>query len=222
MTPILQTDASDYGIGGYLFMVTNGKVRVRFFSKALVGPQLNWSVREKECYGIFYGVRLFEDLLDNRPFILKTDHMNLTYLNVTLTGTVLRWKLYLQDKDFHLCHVPGKEVHQGLPDALLRSCENHLSAKQEPEKKQGRTATLLALQPKQHLSSEVYDKIAAVHNSSVGHWGHAKCKLRLNDPSVSDRMISTFIRQCPCCQVMSRLKLHIKTHPFTCASYNSR
>ena len=24
-TPILQTDASDYGIGGYVFMVTNGK-----------------------------------------------------------------------------------------------------------------------------------------------------------------------------------------------------
>jgi hypothetical protein len=31
-TPILQTDASDYDIGGYLYMVTNGKVRVvRFF-----------------------------------------------------------------------------------------------------------------------------------------------------------------------------------------------
>jgi len=30
-------------------MVTNGKVRVvRFFSKDLVGAQLNWSVREKE------------------------------------------------------------------------------------------------------------------------------------------------------------------------------
>ena len=26
--------------------------------------------------------------------------MNLTYLNVTLTGKMLRWKLYLQDKDF--------------------------------------------------------------------------------------------------------------------------
>jgi len=68
-------------------MVTNDKVCVvRFFSKALTGVQLNWSVREKECYGIFYGVQLFEDLLDNRPFILKTDHKNLTYLNVTLTG----------------------------------------------------------------------------------------------------------------------------------------
>ncbi len=40
--------------------------------------QLNWSVIEKECYGIFYGVRLFEDFLDNRHLILKTDHKNLT------------------------------------------------------------------------------------------------------------------------------------------------
>ena len=62
--------------------------------------------------------------MDNRHFILKTDHMNLTYLNVTLTGKVLRWKLYLQDKDFHLSHVPGKEVHQFVPDALSRLCEN--------------------------------------------------------------------------------------------------
>jgi len=72
-------------------MVTNGKVRViRFFSKAIVGPQLNWSTREKECYGIYFGVKTFEDLPDNRRFILKTDHMNLTYLNVTLTGKVQR------------------------------------------------------------------------------------------------------------------------------------
>jgi hypothetical protein len=152
---------------------------IRFFSKA----QLNWSVREKECFGIFYGVRLFEDLLDNRPFILKTDHMNLTYLNVTLTGKVLRWKLYLQDKDFHLCHVPGKEVHQGVSDALSRLCgENHMPVKQDAETRKTTTATLSALQPKQHLSDEVYDKIAAVHNSSVGHWGQAKCRAKLNEP----------------------------------------
>ena len=38
-TLILQTGASDYGTRGYLFMVTNGKVRVvRFFSKALALP----------------------------------------------------------------------------------------------------------------------------------------------------------------------------------------
>jgi hypothetical protein len=31
-----------------------------------------------------------------------------------------RWKLYLQDKDFHLCLVPGKEVHQFIPDTTTR------------------------------------------------------------------------------------------------------
>jgi hypothetical protein len=133
-------------------MVTNGKVRVvRFYSKALTGAQLNWSVREKECYGIFYGVRLFEDLLDNRPFILKTDHKNLTYLNVTLTGKVLRWKLYLQDKDFYLCHVPGKEVHQGVPNALSRLCENHMPLRQITQESMVLTEILSALQPKQSL-----------------------------------------------------------------------
>ena len=41
-TPILQTDASDYGVGGYMYMVTNGQVRViRFFSKSLVGLWLS-------------------------------------------------------------------------------------------------------------------------------------------------------------------------------------
>ena len=133
-------------------MVTNGKVRVvRFFSKALVGAQLNWSVPEKECYGIFYGVRLFEDLLDNRQFILKTDHKNLTYLIITLTGKILRWKLYLQDKDFYLCHVPRKEVHQRVPDALSRLCENYMSVKPVQASQLGSPVILASLQPKQDV-----------------------------------------------------------------------
>jgi len=57
-SPILQTDASDYGIGGYLYMIVNPQERViRFFSKSLVGSQFNWSAREKECYAIYYGVK---------------------------------------------------------------------------------------------------------------------------------------------------------------------
>ena len=93
--------------------------------------------------------------------------MNLTYLNVTLTGKVLRWKLYLQDKDFYLCHNPGNEVHQGVPDALSRLRENHMPKKKEIGKE--KTAILSALQPKQHIPEEVYVKIAVVHNSSVEH-----------------------------------------------------
>jgi hypothetical protein len=79
---------------------------------------------------------------------------------------------------------------------------------------------LAVLQPKQSIPDKVYDKIAAVHNCSKGHWGQRLTHKRLSDPSITDRMISQFIRQCPCCQLMSRIHLQIKTHPFTCASYN--
>ena len=168
-------------------MVTNGKVRVvRFFSKALVGPQLNWSVREKECYGIFYGVRLFEDLLDNRPFILKTDHMNLTYLNVTLTGKVLRWKLYLQDKDFHLCH-----------------CLGYVRTTCQPNKNQKRSrGGQRPCQPYNPSNTFPVRCMTRSQRSTTQVWASGVMP-SLNDPSVSDQIISTFIRQCPCCQVMT-------------------
>ena len=87
--------------------------------------------------------------------ILKTDHMNLTYLNFTLTGKVQRWKLYLLDKDFYLCHVPGKEVHQFVPDALSRLCENHmLSNESETPTHKRHQAFLASIEPKLHRIPE--------------------------------------------------------------------
>ena len=61
------------------------KVRViRFLSKSLIGAQLNWSTIEKEFYGLYWAVKMLEEYLDNRRFILKTDqHKNLTYINKT-------------------------------------------------------------------------------------------------------------------------------------------
>ena len=112
--------------------------------------------------------------MDNRHFILKTDHMNLTYLNVTLTGKVLRWKLYLQDKDFHLSHVPGMEVHQFVSDALSRLCENLIPPKPVVVANltpRGPVGHLAALQPKQKIPSDIFVKIAKVHNTNEGHWG---------------------------------------------------
>ncbi len=139
--------------------------------------------------------------------------MNLTSLNVTLTGKVQRWKLYLQDKDFYLCHVPGKEVHQYVPDALSRLCENHmLSTESEKPAHKRHQAFLASIEPKHHIPDAVFKLIAAVHNSTGGHWGLQKCREFLNDPTITDRTITQFIRQCPCCQVMSRLKILASIH----------
>jgi hypothetical protein len=105
--------------------IRDGKVRViRFLSKSLTGAQLNWSTIEKECYGLYWAVQMLEEYLDNHRFILKTDHKNLTYINKTPKEKVLRWKLFLQGFDFLLYHIPGKEIHQNIPDALSRLCAN--------------------------------------------------------------------------------------------------
>ncbi len=51
----VRTDASDYGIGGYIiFQIDQQKeLPIRFVSKALHKAQLNWSTIEKEAYAIF-------------------------------------------------------------------------------------------------------------------------------------------------------------------------
>ena len=51
----LMTDASDYGVGRYLYQEIDGqKQLVALVSKALTPTQLRWSVIQKETYGIFF------------------------------------------------------------------------------------------------------------------------------------------------------------------------
>ena len=204
---VTSINASDYGVGGYLYSVTNGKVRViRFFSKAFVRAQLNWSTREKECYDIYFGVKTFEDLLDNWYFILKTDHINLTYLNVTLTGKVLRWKLYLQIKTFTYAMFPKRRCTSKFPMPFLGYAKNNMpsnhnnpieqlsslqlevgssphfsSAEEQPLSPQAGAAQPDIVPPKKTIAKPIYKKNAKVHNSMEGHWGLNICKRRLND-----------------------------------------
>ena len=48
----LHTDASDYGVGGYLLQTVDGKDQP--VSKSPNKSQLRWSVIQKEAYGIFF------------------------------------------------------------------------------------------------------------------------------------------------------------------------
>jgi hypothetical protein len=51
---IARTDASDYGIDGYIFQLDGIKeLPIRFISKALHKSQVNWSTFEKEAFAIF-------------------------------------------------------------------------------------------------------------------------------------------------------------------------
>ena len=78
-------------------------------SKNLTGAQLNWSVKEKECFAIVYALKKFEYLLRGRTFKLFTDHRNLLYLDSESSAKVVRWRLAVQDYDFTLGHIAGEQ-----------------------------------------------------------------------------------------------------------------
>jgi hypothetical protein len=119
----LMTDASDYGIGGYLYQEYNGvKQLIALVSKALTVTQLRWSVIQKEAYGIYFCCNKLDTLLRDRKFTILTDHRNLLYITLASNAMVVRWWMALQELDFDIIHVPG--VKNIIADTLSRLCEN--------------------------------------------------------------------------------------------------
>ena len=119
----LQTDASDYGIGAYMFQLDNDGVShrpIEFISKTLSSTQKRWGIPDKEAYAIFYALKKWEHHLRDREFILQTDHRNLTYVNFEGTAKVKRWKMLIQEFKFKIEYLPGPE--NIIADSFSRNC----------------------------------------------------------------------------------------------------
>ncbi len=83
------SDASDYGIGGYIFQLDGTReLPIRFISNDLHKSQLNLSTIEKEAFSIFYTVTKFDFLLRDVKFVVETDHKNLTFLKTAQSAKV--------------------------------------------------------------------------------------------------------------------------------------
>lgn len=117
---ILDTDASDTGLGAVLSQATDdgSEQVVAYASKTLSRAERNYCVTRKELLAIVHAVRHFRPYLLGRHFTLRTDHGSLTWLmNFREPGGQLaRWLEQLQEFDFEMCHRPGRK-HQNA-DAL--------------------------------------------------------------------------------------------------------
>jgi hypothetical protein len=211
----LHTDASDYGIGGYLFQLVDEKEQpIAFMSKALNERESRWSTPEKECFAIFYSLVKFEYLLRDIHFCIRTDHKNLTYLNESANPKVNRWKIKIQHFNFDIEYIPGPV--NIIADSLSRLVIN--------ENNNNNDEYINLIEPFK-LDKITYKAISSVHNSRAGHHGVERTLYKLKNgdkPNTWPNMrehIKKFIKQCPCCQKMSVLKIPIHTHPFTTASY---
>jgi hypothetical protein len=214
----LHTDASNYGIGGFLFqLVEDKKVPIMFLSKTLTKQERRWSTYEKEGFSIFYCFVKMEHLLRDTYFILRTDHKNLTFINTDFREKVKRWKMHIQHYDFDVEHIKGEENIEA--DGFSR-----LLPLPEDEEQEMLFAFREQEWLEERLPRKIYDEIAAIHNSEIGHFGVEKTlhKLDLAKKEWKGRRndVEKFIKKCPACQKMSFIKQAIETQPFTLASYS--
>ncbi|CAF1400609.1 unnamed protein product, partial [Adineta ricciae] len=79
---IVQTDASDEGIGAVLLQVyPEGNRPVAYISKKFTLAQRRWSPMEQECYAFIHSLDKWHNHLSGTKFTWETDHKALTQLN---------------------------------------------------------------------------------------------------------------------------------------------
>lgn len=119
---ILQTDASETGIGAVLSQADEEGVEhpVAYYSRKLLPRETRYATVEKECLAVVCGVKFFRIYLEGTKFMIETDHRSLEYLGRMrdTNGRLTRWSLSLQPYDFVIRHRAG--VANGNADGLSR------------------------------------------------------------------------------------------------------
>ena len=120
-TYILDSDASDYGLGVVLSQMQDGVERVlAFASRSLSSPERNYSITRKELLAVIFGLKRFRQYLIGRKFIVRTDHSALQWLRRTPEPIAQagRWLAIMEEFDFSVQHRAGNK-HLNA-DALSR------------------------------------------------------------------------------------------------------
>ena len=87
------------------------KMKVAYASKKLLPRERNYSVIEKECLGIIWGVKKFRKYLYGVEFLLETDHKPLSYMQTAkvLNTRIMRWAMKLQPYIFRIVAIRGRD-----------------------------------------------------------------------------------------------------------------
>ena len=216
----LHTDASDYGIGGYLFQLIDGKeVPIAFVSKSFTLVQLRWAVIQKEAFAIYYCCIFLKTLLRDRTFTIRTDHRNLLYIHENSNPMIVRWFMALSEYSYEIEFISG--VDNGIADSMSRLCRNHMTDSSSEYSKSDILCSNII--EKFKLTTYQYKSISSLHNSKVGHFGLERTMKRLHDVNkkweFQRHHVRWFIDHCPLCQKMSMLKIPIHAHGFTTSTY---
>ncbi len=110
---LLQTDASDRGLGAVLTQEIGGEERpVLYISRKLSKRETMYSTIEKECLAIRWAVLTLRYYLLGREFTLCSDHAPLQWLHrmKDTNARITRWYLALQPFKFKVIDRPGTQM----------------------------------------------------------------------------------------------------------------
>ena len=110
---IIEVDASDKAIGGILSQEqSDGHIKpVGYFSFSLSAQQQKWETFSKEVYALVAAVRQWHVYLYGNKFKVLSDHNPLLTIRNKKDprGKVARWLMELQEYNFDISHIPGKQ-----------------------------------------------------------------------------------------------------------------
>ena len=109
---VLRTDASAIRVAAVLLQENKGKLYpVGYANKKLSLAEAKYSIIEKVCLAVVWGIRCFKLYLAGKRFTLQTDHKPLKYLRDAAhqNDRVFRWAMAVEEYSFHVEDIPGKE-----------------------------------------------------------------------------------------------------------------
>lgn len=115
-TFVLETDASDLGLGAVLMQDGHP---VAYLSKSLCPKNQALSTYE-ECMAILMAVEKWRPYLQQKEFIIKTDHKSLLYLTNQRVHSKLQHKALLKLMDLQYKIIYKQGIHNTAVDALSR------------------------------------------------------------------------------------------------------
>lgn len=120
-TFVLDTDASDVGIGAVLSQLVDGEERViAYGSRVLTKQERRYCITRRELLAVVHFVKTYRHFLVGKEFKLRTDHASLRWIKSFKEpeGQLARWLETLDTYNMTLEHRPGKKHINA--DALSR------------------------------------------------------------------------------------------------------
>ena len=104
---VLDTDASNFGLGGVLSQIQNGvECVIAYCSRALRPSQRKYCTTKREMLAVVSMCIQFRSYLRGAKFILRTDHKSLVWLHrfKDTEGMMTRWLHTLHQFQFTIVH----------------------------------------------------------------------------------------------------------------------